>query len=300
MTYTGDFPMIPYDYYKIFYYVAQYKSFTKAARVLNNNQPNVTRCMNNLEQELKCTLFLRSNKGIVLTPEGRQLYEHVSIACEQLAVGEAEIRQNGELENGLVTIGASENALRLILLEKLEAFRQVYPHVRLRLFNHSTPQAVQALKNYTADFAVVTSPVSIHKPLQKTTLLKYHDVLICGSKYKELALRPRSLKDLMNIPMVSLGENTGTRELYMNYFMEQHLNFQPDIEAATTDQVLPMIVHNLGIGFYPESLAEEVIRNGKICSIPLLEPLPEREVCLITNGSTAMSAAVKKVIKFIE
>ena len=61
-----------------------------------------------------------------------------------------------------------------------------------------------------------------------------------------------------------------------------------------------MIVHNLGIGFYPESLAEEVIRNGKICSIPLLEPLPEREVCLITNGSTAMSAAVKKVIKFIE
>ena len=71
--------MITYDYYRIFYYVAQYKSFTKAARALHNNQPNITRCMNNLEQELKCTLFLRSNKGIALTPEGRQLLEDLKL-----------------------------------------------------------------------------------------------------------------------------------------------------------------------------------------------------------------------------
>ena len=34
---------IPYDYYRIFYYVAQHKSFTKAAEALGNNQPNITR-----------------------------------------------------------------------------------------------------------------------------------------------------------------------------------------------------------------------------------------------------------------
>ena len=51
--------MITYDYYRIFYYVAQYKSFTRAAEALHNNQPNITRCMNNLESELNCTLFLR-------------------------------------------------------------------------------------------------------------------------------------------------------------------------------------------------------------------------------------------------
>lgn len=40
------------DYYRIFYYVAKYKSFSKAARMLDNNQPNITRCMNILESEL--------------------------------------------------------------------------------------------------------------------------------------------------------------------------------------------------------------------------------------------------------
>ena len=48
--------MITYDYYRIFYYVAQYKSFTRAAEALHNNQPNITRCMNNLESELNCKI----------------------------------------------------------------------------------------------------------------------------------------------------------------------------------------------------------------------------------------------------
>ena len=37
--------------------VAQYKSFSKAADVMGNNQPNITRCMNILENELGCKLF---------------------------------------------------------------------------------------------------------------------------------------------------------------------------------------------------------------------------------------------------
>ena len=30
------------DYYRIFYYVAQYQSFSKAAEILGNNQPNLS------------------------------------------------------------------------------------------------------------------------------------------------------------------------------------------------------------------------------------------------------------------
>ena len=37
------------DYYRIFYYVARYKSFSNAAEMLGSNQPNITRCMNILQ-----------------------------------------------------------------------------------------------------------------------------------------------------------------------------------------------------------------------------------------------------------
>ena len=115
---------VTYDYYRIFYYVAQYSSFTKAAEVLSNNQPNITRCMNILEHELGCKLFIRSNRGITLTPEGEQLYAHVAVAFEQIRMGEDEVRREVSLEQGVVTIGASETALNLLLLEKLSEFHE--------------------------------------------------------------------------------------------------------------------------------------------------------------------------------
>ena len=291
--------MITYDYYRIFYFVARYKSFTKAAKMLGNNQPNITRCMNILEQELKCTLFLRSNRGISLTPEGKKLYEHVAIAYEQLQIGEEEIRQNGELENGLVSIGASENALRLVLLSRLEKFHEQYPHVRLRISNHSTPQAIQALRSDIVDFAAVTTPLDIKGPLEKIPLASYREILIGGKKYKKLAEQIQKLENIASLPFVSLDENSSTRELYNSFFLEHGLSFSPDMETATTDQMLPLIVHNLEL-----ILSKE---DGRTCSCKRRclpdtagRKAPLRRIYLVTNGSAAKSTAVRKMIEFIQ
>ena len=51
---------VNFEYYKIFYYVARYKNFTKAAQALGSSQPNVTRAMNCLEQQINSTLFVRN------------------------------------------------------------------------------------------------------------------------------------------------------------------------------------------------------------------------------------------------
>ena len=66
---------VDWEYYKIFYYVAKYQNFTRAARVLGNNQPNITHAMNRLESQLNCVLFIRSTgaspyrrKGSCCTP----------------------------------------------------------------------------------------------------------------------------------------------------------------------------------------------------------------------------------------
>ena len=61
----------------------KYHNFTKAAQALNNSQPNITRAMNCLEQQLNTTLFIRTNRGVQLTPEGERLYTHVLGAMEQ-------------------------------------------------------------------------------------------------------------------------------------------------------------------------------------------------------------------------
>lgn len=50
-------------------------------------------------------------------------------------------------------IGASETALNLFLLDRLKEFHNTYPGIRLKIYNHSTPQAVEAVRRGTVDFA---------------------------------------------------------------------------------------------------------------------------------------------------
>ena len=69
----------------------------------------------------------------------------------------------------------------------------------------------------------------------------------------------------------------------------------PDMEVATTDQIFPMVQHNLGIGFFPEELAAEHIAQGKIVQIPIEEPLPERKICLIRNVKRPQSIAARSL-----
>lgn len=82
---------ISYDSYRVFYYAAKYKSFSRAAAALYNNQPNVTRIIKRLESELHCALFFRSSLGVRLTPEGEKLYTHIAVAFESIEAGEDEL-----------------------------------------------------------------------------------------------------------------------------------------------------------------------------------------------------------------
>ena len=107
---------INYEYYKIFYYAAKNRSFSRTAKVLLTNQPNITRVIKILEGELGCTLFNRMKNGVTLTPEGEILYEHISKAVELITEGEDEISKANDLQSGTVTISVTETALHGVML----------------------------------------------------------------------------------------------------------------------------------------------------------------------------------------
>ena len=290
---------INYDYYRIFYVVAQCRSFTRAAEVLQNNQPNITRCMKNLEQELGCKLFHRSNKGITLTPEGQRFYRRVAAAVEQLQLGEEEIRRDGSLESGSLSISASEAALHMILLDKLSAFRARYPGVHLRITNETTPQAIERLRSGESDFAVITAPLLTGRSLQQTELLRFAEIPVCGPAYSEMAAHGCTLAELARCPLVCLGEGTSTYAFYQSFFNAHGQPFRVDVEAATMDQILPMVEHGLGIGFYPAKLAAPRIGRGELFCIPLELPVPERAISLVEDAARPRSTAMKTMREMI-
>ncbi|RFZ79074.1 LysR family transcriptional regulator [Lacrimispora amygdalina] len=290
---------ITYDYYRIFYYVATCKSFSRAAGLLSANQSNLSRFINNLEQQLGCKLFVRSNRGISLTPEGEKLYSHVKIAQEQFRAAELELINDKNLSGGTITISVSDTALHGHLLPILAAFHSTHPGIHLRILNHTTPQAIQVLKNRLVHFAVVTSPSNIRLPLKETCLKSFQEILIGGRHYSFLKDTPHNLSELLQYPFVCLGKDTVTYEFFSNLLLKYDLVFKPDIEVASTNQLMPMIKNDLGIGFIPEHFAREALESGEVFSIPLKEKIPRRSICLVENTSRCPSIAANALKQMI-
>lgn len=290
---------ISYEYYHIFYYVAKYKNITQAAEIMHNNQPNISRTIKLLEHELGCSLIIRSNRGITLTPEGERLYSHVKIVVEQIQSAEEEIMMSSGFQEGIVTIGASETALHLLLLPVLKNFKTSYPNIHIRILNYLTNQAIDSVKNGLVDFAVIAAPANIEKPLRSLVVTTFHDILIGGSSYSFLKNKTVSLKELTDYPLVCLGENTMTYRFYEDFYRSNKLTLNPELEAATTDQILPMIKNDLGIGFIPEVLATDALKKQEVYHIPLIEKIPSRQIQFIENENYPLSTAAKELKRLL-
>ena len=287
---------ISYDYYRIFYYVASCGSVSQAAAQLRNNQPNLTRAIKNLEGELGCTLFLRTNRGMWLTPEGERLFAHIRVAFQQIERGEAELQELRELRRGSVTISASEIALRGILQPVLRKFCRLHPNVALKISNHTTPQAVEALKNGLADLAVVTTPLTPEDGLRFRRLRSVRERAVCAG-FPELYGRPVTPEELLRYPIVSLGAQSTSYQLYSGYFAAHGLAFSPDIEAATADQILPLVEAGLGIGFVTEDFLHGA---PELHALELTCPLPAREICAVKREGQPLSLAAQELERLLD
>lgn len=290
---------VSFDYYRTFYYVGKYGSFTQAARILMNNQPNITRMMNNLEAELGCRLFIRSKKGVTLTPEGEKLFVHVESAYEQIQIGEAEIAAKESLQSGTISIAISEIALHVFMLPILQKYKAAHPGIRIRIRNLTTPQGIHAVAQGAVELAVVSSPVNVSDSLNVQKIMDFEEILISGSYYADQFRKKLSLSELCNYPLITLGKETTSYAFLNKIFSEHGLVLDASVEAATTDQILPMVSHDIGIGFVPKKFAEDAIQRKEIYEIKLKEKIPSRAICLIQDKKRPLSLAANALERMI-
>ncbi len=271
---------INFEYYKIFYYVAKYGNITKAATALGSNQPNVTRVMKLLEAQLNCRLFLREARGIRLTEEGELLYSHVEIAYRHLLNAQEEICGQDFQRGGTLEIGATETALHLFLLDALRDFKTEHPAVRIKIHNHTTPEILKQLIGGRLDFAFVTTPFEAPKMISCERMLDFKEILVGGSQYEALCGAPLELRDIQKYPFVGLGRESATYQLYKNFFIEHKIDLEPDMEVATSDLMLPLLINNFGIGFVPEARALPLLEEKKLVRIQIDCEIPGRSIQL--------------------
>lgn len=110
------------NFNRILYFLeaAKCMNFTAAATQLYTTQPNLSRQIARLEEELGFSLFSRVNKMLRLTPAGEFLYEKWKHIPGELDRDVAQAYALARESDGIVTIGVLENIVISSLFEEMQ------------------------------------------------------------------------------------------------------------------------------------------------------------------------------------
>ena len=114
--------------------VAKLENFSKAAQALYVSQPNLSKQIALMEQELGFALFRRSGKNIQLTRAGQYLYERWKDLPADIsrAIGHAEALSRGD--EGSLSIGVAEGQdVNFFLASRIASLRERCPGVTIEM-----------------------------------------------------------------------------------------------------------------------------------------------------------------------
>lgn len=192
------------ELYKVFYYVATTLSFSEASRELFISQSAVSQSIKTLEKKLNHTLFIRSTKKVLLTPEGELLLQHVKPAIQMLDEGESLLSGDNMLK-GQLRIGASDTICRYYLIHYLQKFHQEFPDVRIKVTNSTSIGCAELLEKGQVDLIVCNSPNSrLGNHMNVKVLRDFRDIFVGNPDCFSPEEIPCELKTLLKQPILML------------------------------------------------------------------------------------------------
>lgn len=282
------------ELYKVFYYVATTLSFSEASRQLFISQSAVSQSIKTLEKKLGHTLFIRSTKKVLLTPEGELLLEHVKPALLMLDEGEALLSGNNMLK-GQLRIGASDTICRYFLIEYFRRFHQSYPDVRIKVTNSTSIGCVELLEKGQVNLIVCNSPNSRLGNHMKVKVLKdFHDVFVGDPDCFAFKHLPCSLKELLEYPILMLSSKSTTSEYLYHTFAVHDLKLLPEVELNSNDLLMDLARIGLGIACVPDYMLNP---EDSLKPIPLTEQLPSRQLILVQHDNLPVSQAAERFLE---
>jgi LysR family nitrogen assimilation transcriptional regulator len=143
--------------------IAELGSFGRAAEVLNQTQPTVSRQIAALEQEVGSRLFMRHRHGVSLTQAGVLFRDHAMQALRMLDQARAEITAQAQEPTGTVSLGLPPSLLTVLSGPVVERFASRYPKVLLHVYEAISQGLEQLMLTQEVDLAVL---ISDRRPLR--------------------------------------------------------------------------------------------------------------------------------------
>lgn len=248
--------------------IAELRSMTRAAHVLHITQPTLTRQIQQLEKELKVLLFIRSDKGVLLTPAGLELLQRADALLGQVRrIGE-DISKYATEAKGDLSIGLPPSLFDLVTSRLVSEYALQYPQVRLRIAEGLSANLHEQVLTGKLDAAVVSDIEPMGLLSSRAMLVE--QLYLVGSIHSQLDIKHEvTVQSLTSRTLLMTSAPNAIRTLVDRQLATLGLRVQPALETNSARLLCELVMRGVGFTVLPYSAISVAHRGGQLSAAPL-------------------------------
>jgi DNA-binding transcriptional LysR family regulator len=250
---------------KAFVIAAQEGSFSGAARKLGKAQSSVSALIQNLEIDLGISLFDRSSRNPVLSPEGEAILREVRVVLQSMEIVQVKSRGLSIGVESHLTLAVDEAMYPMAqLMPVLEQFRERFPSTQLVLLIAPHTGPAELIQQDDADLGIIRSTEDYPEEFHFRGIGSTEFVTVCGSDHPLANLESVTEEDLFEQCHVRI---TSPRQRERRSDSEiSHQRMYVDSYSHLVD----LVIANFGWAQVPPHLIERPLREGSLVRIESL------------------------------
>lgn len=284
---------------KFFLAVAHEGNITKAAEIIHTSQPNLSRQLQELEEELNTKLFNRG-KTITLTENGELLKRRAKEILALTEKAQNEISSSSENLTGTISIGIGEYKPVQTIFKIIQKFKKQFPNINFDIFTGTSDQIKEQMEKGLLDIGLLLEPVEIQKYDFFRVNKKVRFVAVMKKNQKLARKKFLTKEDLKNLELIFPSRKTIQSEL-LSWFGENIENLKISATSNLSTNSAILVQNDLGIALTSEGISTPLDSKNdsksQLVSIPL-KPEIYLSAVIAWKKSTALSPSTKTFINF--
>lgn len=284
-------------------------SMNEAAKKLFISQPSLSQALRELEREIGIEIFLRNNRGVILTEEGKEFLGYARQVTEQYELMESRYVEKKDVKKKFAVSMQHYTFAVSAFIGMVKQFGMEEYEFAVR--ETTTYEVIEDVKNFRSEIGILYVNEFNKRVLYKlfsTMDLEFEPLMDCGVyvymwKGHPLAGRTRiSMEDLEPYPCLSFEQG----QYNSFYFAEEVLStydYKRSIKVSDRATILNLMVGLCGYTLCSGIICEEL--NGSDCiAVPFhadeQNPNSLMEIGYVTRKNTILSQMGERYIHYIK
>ena len=272
-------------------------SVTGASKMLSVSQPAVTRLLQDLERELEFKLFVRANRQLIPTIEGRMLYEDVQTAflgLDQIRTAAVNIRAFSRGTIRLITIPSIAGTF---IGGIIATFNREYPDISISLEVQPSQRVFEYIASGVCEVGISTLPIE-HPAIICRPILSGQSECIVPEGHRLAEKKKIVPKDLKDETFISYMPDSIYRHKVDAVFASSSMSRRLMLSARTTEAIFQMVASGLGVSIVGPSFPRMNFKPG-IISIPF-QPVIHGDLALLYLDHRPLSMVAERFADMTE